>query len=84
MKITAYRSSRFKNTETYYTDSIMGVEPPDEMTDETREMLNGDMRPMLCFVPRDNSIGITDTSGRICVGHSVCLPVEFIISIEEE
>lgn len=68
MKIIAYRSEEYRNTDTFETDEIFGNFEPDEITDEDRKQLREGAEPMCCFSD-ENSMH--------------CIPWKFIISISE-
>lgn len=84
MKITAYNTSKYKTISVHYTDKILGVNFPEEMDDEEREgLMSGTFTPLLTFVPRDNHIG-EERDGKVCIEQCMAIPVELIISIEDE
>ena len=68
MKIKCYRTSEYKNTNTFITDSIWGTLEPDEMTDEDRQAFRSGAEAMCCFTTED--------------GKMHCVPWQFVISIE--
>ena len=70
MRITAYRTTAYKNTSVYETDKILVNVEPEYMDDETRKGLNDNGEiPYFCFQDKiSNSY--------------ICMPPEFVIKIE--
>ena len=75
MKITYYRTTAYKNTDTKITDRITGTRPPEEMTPGDREELRNGAEPLACFQALDEET-------KSYIWHAV--PWSFVISIEED